>query len=273
MDTSFNHELYGLRFLSEDLDLLVRGGQAIGVALDDSFLTRVGAFGELMQESSGRASLTSIRSWEDVQVKHFLDSLTLVPFLQRILSADGGSLVAVGSGAGLPGIVLALTFPALLVTLLEATAKKVDFLRQAVERLHLDNAGVLSGRAEDVARLEEHRGRYDVAVARAVGSTAALVELLLPLIRVDGLALLMKTHADLEREIEEAEPALDALGGEVRGTEDLSVPGLLNDRALVIVAKVAPTPPEFPRRAGLAQRRPIKGPGGRSSRSSPADTR
>jgi len=256
-----------------DLGLLIRGTRSIGISLDDGQLRRFERFGRLLLKSNRRANLTSITAWDDVQLKHFLDSLTLVATLRRLLPDGQGSIVDVGSGAGLPGIPLAMVFPRLQVTLLEATAKKVDFLEQAITALDLDNVRAVIGRVEDLGRLEEHAGQYDVAVARAVGSVAALVELLLPLVRVGGVGLLMKTHSALETELGEAQPALNSLGGETQSVEDLSIAGLLEDRALVVVGKVTATPPKYPRRAGMAQRRPIRGPAARSSPSSRAGRR
>lgn len=203
-----------------------------------------------------RVNLTSVTDPDDVQVRHFLDSLTIVPVVQDELSSGSGRLIDVGSGAGLPGLAVAIALPWLDVVLLEATAKKVRFLEHALGALGARNARALYGRAESLARQAEHREAYDVAVARAVGSTATLVELLTPFLKVGGMAVLMKTHAALDAELDQAADALEKLLADVEAVRETQVAGLDN-HALLLIRKHGPTPAEYPRRPGVPDRYPL----------------
>jgi 16S rRNA (guanine527-N7)-methyltransferase len=234
--------------------------ELLAIRLDAEQNARFDQLTSLLLEWNRRVNLTAITNPADVTVKHFLDSLTLVPVIAARTDGGAGTLIDVGAGAGLPGLALAIAQPALQVTLLEATGKKVEFIRAAIETLGLNNAVALHGRAEEVAQGSDGREPYDLAVARAVGSTASLVELLVPLVRVGGWALLMKGTSSVQGEINDATGALHALHAHVEEIVDTSIPAILNDRAIVVVQKLGLTPKQFPRRAGLAQRRPIRGP-------------
>jgi 16S rRNA (guanine527-N7)-methyltransferase len=243
---------------SEPRALVLAGAAAIGITLGPAQIEQLALLSDTLLAGNARANLTAITDPSQVAVKHLVDSLTLVPFLREALGEAGGSLVDVGTGAGLPGLVLAIALPFCDVTLIEATARKVAFLEHAVEVLRLPNVRVVSGRAEDIGREPAHREYYDAAVVRAVGGVATLVELLAPLLRVGRVALLMKTHSRAGTEIERAAHALAELHSRVERIVDLSIPGLLEDRALVVVRKEEPTPERYPRRSGLPERRPLR---------------
>jgi 16S rRNA (guanine527-N7)-methyltransferase len=146
------------------------------------------------------------------------------------------------------------------VTLIEATGKKVRFLQHVIPLLGLENALVVPGRAEDVARHPEQRERFDLAISRAVGSVASLIELLVPLIRVGGTAVLLKSRAQVSDELEVAGRALRELHSRIAQVSDVRMPIAVGDRVLVEVRKDAPSPERYPRRSGLPQRRPLVGP-------------
>jgi 16S rRNA (guanine527-N7)-methyltransferase len=199
-----------------------------------------------------RVNLTAISDREQVIVKHFMDSLSLATVLHPTASA---SLVDIGAGAGFPGIPLKIAFPALQLTLLEATRKKVEFLNHVIARLGLPDTRAVQARAEDWGKDPAHRERFDYAVARAVADLPVLLEYALPLVRVGGAFIAQKGIA-VQPEIERAEPALRLLGGRVREVVPVQLPGL-EPRHLVVVDKTAPTPAGYPRRAGLPERKPI----------------
>jgi 16S rRNA (guanine527-N7)-methyltransferase len=202
-------------------------------------------------------NLTAITDPFEVQIKHILDSLTLVPLLDRLLGDRGGYIVDVGSGPGFPALPLSIVRPSLEVVLLEATGKKVAFLEHVIQGLGLDRVRAIHGRAELVARDPDFRESFDLAVARGVGHAPSLAELLLPLVQVGRWSVLMKTHSGLDEELAEASPAIEALGGRVQEIVRADLPGLLEDRALVVLKKIAATPLQFPRRPGIPQRRPL----------------
>lgn len=185
---------------------------------------------------------------------HVLDSLSCVLVPEAVAAR---SLIDVGSGGGLPGIPLAIALPNTKITLLEATGKKARFLSLAVEELTLDNVEVVNGRAEEIGS-GEHRARYDVATSRAVASLGVVAEYCMPLLRVGGVAVAMKGDLSGE-ELETGKVAADQLGGRLR--EVLPVP-LLPDlpdrrRSLGVLEKVEKTPEKYPRRPGLARKRPL----------------
>jgi len=238
------------------LPILERGAAALGLQLHPDQLRCFALLSQELISWNQRVNLTSVTNPDDVQLRHFVDSLTIVPVVQGELSSGSGRLIDVGSGAGLPGLAVAIALPWLDVALLEATAKKVRFLEHAVETLRARNARVLHGRAESLARQAEHREAYDVAVARAVGSTATLVELLTPFLTVGGIAVLMTTRAALDAELDRAAGALEKLHADVEAVRGTHVAGLDN-HALLLIRKHGSTPTEFPRRPGVPERHPL----------------
>ncbi len=200
-----------------------------------------------------RVNLTAISEREQVIVKHFLDSLSVALVLRPTAPA---SLVDIGAGAGFPGVPLKIAFPALQLTLLDATRKKIEFLNHLIARLALTDTQAVQTRAEDWGKDPAHRERYDYAVARAVADLPVLLEYALPLVRVGGAFIAQKGIA-IEPEIERAGPALRLLGASVREVVPVQLPGL-EPRHLVVVDKIKPTPPAYPRRAGLPASKPIR---------------
>lgn len=242
----------------QSLPSLRGGAAALGLKISGE---QVAAFSLLADELlawNERVNLTSITEPGDIQVNHFLDSLTALPILRARMGDSRAKLVDVGAGAGLPGLALALVEPSLDVTLVEATAKKVSFMEHAIRRLSLPNACALHGRAEELAHREGCRQAFDFAIARAVASTAVLVELLTPFLRVGGWAIVMKKREAVASEVEDAATALDKLRSVVEEVVHPGVPGLLQDRALVVIRKEGNTPAGFPRRSAAVWRRRLR---------------
>lgn len=232
---------------------------ALGLELDSDQVDRSIWLASELLDWNRRVNLTGISSPEDVISKHLLDSFTLVPVLERIFGAGRIRMVDVGTGAGFPGIPAKLARPDLKLTLLEATGKKVAFLEHAIEGLSLDNTEALHTRAELIGHEPGYREAFDVAVGRAVSGMGTLVELLLPLVRLGGWALVMKTQRELDTELQGALPGIEELGGRVTEIASASIAGYLEDRVIVLVEKVRPTPEAYPRRPGVPQRRPLSG--------------
>lgn len=199
-------------------------------------------------------SLTAIRDEEGVRTKHFLDSLTCLLAWDR--QNPPGRLIDVGTGAGFPGLVLKIIWPGTQVTLVESVHKKADFCRHIVDRLGLKGVSVLSERAEAIGQDPDHRQSYDLAVARAVARMPILMEYLLPLAHRNGMALAMKGES-APAETHEAEKAIHLLGGKLRKLIPVVLPGVVEERFLVVVEKQARTPEAYPRRIGVPAKKPL----------------
>jgi 16S rRNA (guanine527-N7)-methyltransferase len=181
--------------------------------------------------------------------RHVLDSLTLVPIIRRFLPAERPvSLVDVGAGGGFPGVILAIALDELRVSLVEATAKKCRFLEMADDLLKLRNPiTVINGRAEELGVLDDYRGTFDMATARAVGSTALVAELLVPLLKVGGFALLQKTKSQLDQEMNIAEKRLKEMGAGVEEMVNIEPGNDETERVVLVLKKISPTPEGYPR--------------------------
>lgn len=237
------------------MDLLEDGARDLGIELTAEQLDRFEAYYRHLIEWNARTNLTAITDYKEVRLLHFLDSLSVAVALPRG-QLNGRRLIDVGSGGGFPGVPLAIVFPGLHVTLLEATGKKADFLDTLTRVLAIGNVTTLRGRAEDLGRREEYRERYDFAVARAVAGMRTLAEYALPFVGVSGIFVASKGAGAVE-EAASASGAVQLLGGRIRQVVPIALPSLKEPRGLVVVDKVAPTPANYPRRAGVPSKRPL----------------
>lgn len=215
-----------------DADQLVAGADALGIALDAETVARFLRFAALLEEGNRHLNLTRVRP-EDMVTLHFLDSLLLAAVHRP---ASGARLLDVGTGAGFPGVPLALVFPDLDVTLMDSTRKRLTFLEGALADLGIKNARTLHARAEELARDPRHRERYDLVVARAVAPMATLAGWLLPFVRTGGIAMAYKSR-EAQPEIDAARAVIAELGGTVEQTSDVPLPGTDIVRKLVVLRK------------------------------------
>ncbi len=238
------------------MERLIAGAEALGLALTAAQVEVFRRYRTMLLEWNRRFNLTAITDDEGIQVRHFLDSLTCLLVMEERGGVEDRRVVDVGTGAGFPGLALKIVRPAMRLTLVEATRKKTDFLRAVVAELGMDGVEVLHARAEEVGRMPRHREGYDWALARAVAEMRILAEYLLPLVRVGGYALAQKGE-QAPAEVQRAERAFALLGGEVERLEPIALPGVADERYLVVVRKVAATPSRFPRRPGIPAKRPL----------------
>jgi 16S rRNA (guanine527-N7)-methyltransferase len=237
---------------------LASASATLGVVLDDEALVRYARYRDLLLTWNDRFNLTAIREPDEVERRLFLDALAMIPTLDRIVASLAERtekvpwLVDVGSGAGLPGLALKIARPEIDVTLVDATAKKVSFLDAVIKELELPAVRAVHGRAEDLGQDPVYRGQFDVVTARAVASLPVLLEYVVPLLAVGGTALLPKGLA-IEAELRQGRRAAAKLGARIVATDRLP------DTAtrLVVAAKQAPTPVQYPRRAGIPSRTPL----------------
>ena len=232
---------------------LVDAAHEFGITLTSEQQNAFDVYYQELVVWNARMNLTAIVEHDQVVVKHFLDSLSIVPILQS--RAPNIRLIDVGTGAGFPGIPLMIVFTDLRLTLLEATGKKVEFLNHVIAELHLPNATAIQARAEDLGRDVNHREKYDVAVARAVANLATLSEYALPFVRIGGVFIAQK-GVDVDEQVRQATRAIKVLGGRMREIVPVQLPGL-EPRHLIVIEKIAATPNTFPRRAGTPQQKPI----------------
>lgn len=198
-------------------------------------------------------NLTAITDLVEIDIKHFLDSLSCLkvdPF------RPPGKVIDVGTGAGFPGIPIKLLHPQFDMTLVESVGKKANFCQHVIDTLEIEGIRVVHSRAEILGRQADHRESYDWGLARAVAIAPVVLEYLIPLIRVGGRAILQKGETG-PAEMHQAEQALRVLGAEVEQIQVVELPGVAEPRHLITVRKVAATPPKFPRRPGMAAKRPL----------------
>jgi len=207
---------------------------------------------ELLEWNS-KFNLTAIRDSESIRTKHFLDSLSCVLAWK---AAPPNRIIDVGTGAGFPGIPLKIIYPNLKLTLVESVGKKAMFCQHITRVLGLDHVDIIQSRAEDLGQDTHHRERYDWAIARAVANLNVLSEYLIPLARVGGTMLAQKGESG-PAEAQSAEKAMKLLGGKLKQLIPVNLPGVADDRYLILVDKVAATPPKYPRKPGVAAKQPL----------------
>lgn len=204
-------------------------------------------------EWNQKFNLTAIRDVESIRTKHFLDSYSCVLTWK---ANPPLRLVDVGTGAGFPGLPLKIIYPNMHVTLVESVGKKAMFCQHIISKLGLEDVEVIHARAEEVGQNPAHRETYDYAVARAVANLNILSEYLLPLVKIGGTMLSQKGESG-PAEAQSAEKAMKLLGGKLKQLIPVNLPGVADDRYLVLVDKVAATPPKYPRNAGMAAKSPL----------------
>jgi len=227
--------------------------QQLGVHLTARQLKLLSQYELELLDWNQRFNLTAVRSAEEIRVKHFLDSFTC---MLAIRDNPGRRIIDIGTGAGFPGLVLKIAYPAIQVTLVESVGKKASFCQHVVRVLGLEEVEVLQERAENLGQMPVHREQYDWAVARAVAAMPVLAEYLLPLVRVGGSMLAMKGESG-PAECQASERTMTMLGGHLRQLVPVVLPGVVEEHYLVVVDKVAATPEKYPRRVGIPAKRPL----------------
>jgi len=238
---------------TDSADFLSQAEKLYGIRPSARQVEQFGRFEALLVEWNARFNLTAIRDVAGIRTRHFLDSLSLFQVLPRSGSIR---IVDVGTGAGFPGIPVKILLPSARMTLVESIGKKATFCQLVVEELGLTDVQVVKARAEELARLPEHREQYDFALARAVAALPILAEYLLPLVRVGG-AMIAQKGTSAHRETQEAARAMRLLGASLDKIIPVELPGVNDERFLVVVRKEAASPALYPRPAGQPVKKPL----------------
>ena len=228
---------------------LRRGLQALGLPEDGAASMAMHA--RLLMERNQVMNLTALQSEEEIVNLHFLDSCALL----NLFDFHGKSVLDIGSGAGFPGLPLKMADPSVRLVLLDAQKKRVDFLREVCRETGLSNVTCIHARAEEWTR--NCRESFDVVISRAVAALPILAELCMPLVRVDGYFLAMKS-VHTEEEVSAARNAISILGGTLERTADYAIPGTDVIHRLIVVRKVQKTPPRYPRPFGQIKKKPLE---------------
>ena len=243
--------------MSYDLSLFEKGLDQLKIQLTQEQKEQFIKYYEYLIEKNKVMNLTAITDYEEVLLKHFLDSLSLVKvqdFIPEKLS--GKTVIDIGTGAGFPGIPLKIAFPELGIVLLDSLNKRINFLDEVIEMLQLRKIEAVHGRAEDYARQKEFRENFDFCVSRAVANLSTLSEYCLPFVKQGGYFISYKS-GKIEEELSNAENAVQVLGGNVKDVVKFSLMDTDMDRSFVVVEKKKTTPKRYPRKAGLPSKEPI----------------
>ncbi len=233
---------------------IIESAKNIAVALNDIQAQQFCRYFELLTEWNQRINLTAIIDEQGVLLRHFIDSLTVLNVLPN--SMQSLRVIDIGSGAGFPGIPLKIARNDLEVTLVDGTAKKLRFCDEVISQLGLHQIHTLQGRAEDLGHEPDHREYYDLVLARAVAPLPTLLEYLLPLAKIGGRCIAMK-GSEAEAETTLAAHAITKLGGRLNQVAQVTLPGLPDKRALIVIDKIGSTPPVYPRPGGAPRNSPL----------------
>ena len=237
------------------MEVLIEGAVRLGIDLDGEQVERFRTYYEELIAWNENVNLTAVTGREEVQRRHFLDSLGVASALPDAVLDGSAKVLDVGTGAGFPGLPLKIAYPRIELTLLEATAKKTAFLNDVVDKLGLQGVEVVTGRAEEEAHRPEMRERFGAVVSRAVARLNVLSELCLPFCAVGGVMIAQK-GPKVEEELGQARRAIDTLGG-LFDDRDMLVAPPVGVGTLVTIEKHRPSPANYPRRPGIPSKRPL----------------
>ena len=206
----------------------------------------------LLLEWNEKINLTAITDVDDIILKHFIDSMTVLKYIEK-----DKSIIDVGTGAGFPGIPIAILREDVKITLLDSLNKRINFLNEVCSELKINNIETIHGRAEEAGQNKQYREKYDIAVSRAVANMTTLSEYLIPFVKVGGICICMK-GSEIDHELEQAKFAIKELGGKIEKVEKFNLPDSDIERNIVIIKKIKPTPNRYPRKAGMPSKIPIR---------------
>ncbi len=242
-------------FMEKQLELFEKDLKQLHLELSKKQILQFISYYELLIDWNSRMNLTAITEFEDVLKKHFIDSLSLISAVSD-LAQKQYDLIDVGTGAGFPGIPLKIAFPNLKITLLDSLNKRIQFLNEVICKLELQDIEAVHGRAEDFAKPDQFRERFDLCVSRAVANLATLSEYCIPFVKSGGFFISYKSEK-VNVELEEAKKAISVLGGSFQKNIEFLLPHSDITRNFIVIQKKNKTPLKYPRKAGLPSKEPI----------------
>ena len=239
--------------MAYDLTILEESCKELGITLDENQKKQFTDFYEYLVEKNKVMNLTGITEFQEVLIKHFLDSLACV---KAVDMSRIKRIMDIGTGAGFPGVPLKIAFPHLEACLLDSLKKRVNFLEETFQMLKLENITAIHGRAEEYAKNKQYRETYDLCVSRAVSNLATLSEYCLPYVKTGGYFISYKSGT-VQEEVEQAQKAVKILGGKIQDVVYFQLPDSEIQRSLVVIEKIKATPGRYPRKAGTPLKEPL----------------
>lgn len=220
-------------------------------SLNNKQIEQFDKYMDLLLEWNEKINLTAITEKNQIILKHFIDSLTISKYIEK-----NSKVIDVGTGAGFPGIPLKIYNNTLNITLLDSLNKRINFLNEVINELQLEKIQAIHSRAEDLARNNNYREKFDYAISRAVANLSTLSEYLLPYVKVNGKCICMK-GPNINEEVKNSKQALKRLGGEIIDIKNFTLPESDIERNIIIIKKIKNTDKEFPRKAGIPAKKPL----------------
>lgn len=239
--------------MADRTDILERLSSDIGLFLSGEQMNQFNLFYELLIEKNKVMNLTAITEYDEVVLKHFIDSIIIY---KNIRNDKIESIMDVGTGAGFPGIPLKILFPEIKITLLDSLNKRINFLNEVIEKLELKNIDCVHGRAEDIGHMPEYREQYDLVVSRAVANLSSLSEYCIPFVKVGGKFISYKS-GNIEDELESAKRAIQLLNSNIDEVNKYTLPKSDMQRSLIIMNKRKELSRKYPRKAGMPTKQPL----------------
>ena len=232
-------------------NLMKEYGKEIQIKFTEEQLQKFYKYMNMLIEWNKKINLTAIIEPKEIILKHFIDSLTILKYVN-----DNEKIIDVGTGAGFPGIPIKIMNSNIEITLLDSLNKRINFLNEVINKLELKNISAIHSRIEDYGKNNKYREKYDIVTSRAVANLATLSEYMLPMLKIKGKSICMK-GSDIKEEVKNSKRAIDILGGEIVNIEELVLPKSDNRRNLIIIEKKKNTPLKYPRKAGIPSKEPL----------------
>ena len=237
--------------IKEFSDLMIDYGKEINIVFTEEQLQKFYQYMNLLIEWNEKINLTAIIEPKEIILKHFIDSLTIMKYIEQ-----DKSVIDIGTGAGFPGIPIKIVRPDLKVTLLDSLNKRINFLNEVIKQLELENINAVHARIEEYAKNKQYREKYEVATSRAVANLTTLSEYMLPMVKIKGMAICMK-GSEVSEEISKSKNSIKILGGKITKIEEFTLPKSEYKRNLILIEKTNQTPGKYPRKPGIPSKEPL----------------